>query len=139
MSIKTLYGIKLSMLMNHSFFFPIINRRGDVSNNKASAKIRQLARKYTNRHIYTNRETRKRLYIVQRYKLIRRAKRNRISNKFASFNYMIIKTDNQVNQLKWTEKIDHDGLHQKKVDQYYEKIYKFLFYKKLKIKWNFKK
>lgn len=127
------------MLMNHSFFFPIINRRGDVSNNKASAKIRQLARKYTNRHIYTNRETRKRLYIVQRYKLIRRAKRNRISNKFASFNYMIIKTDNQVNQLKWTEKIDHDGLHQKKVDQYYEKIYKFLFYKKLKIKWNFKK
>jgi hypothetical protein len=139
MSIKTLYGIKLSMLMNHSFFFPIINRRGDVSNNKASAKIRQLARKYTNRHIYTNRETKKMLYIVQRYKLIRRAKRNRISNKFASFNYMIIKTDNQVNQLKWTEKIDHDGLHQKKVDQYYEKIYKFLFYKKLKIKWNFKK
>jgi hypothetical protein len=127
------------MLMNHSFFFPIINRRGDVSNNKASAKIRQLARKYTNRHIYTNRETKKMLYIVQRYKLIRRAKRNRISNKFASFNYMIIKTDNQVNQLKWTEKIDHDGLHQKKVDQYYEKIYKFLFYKKLKIKWNFKK
>jgi hypothetical protein len=121
------------------FFFPIINRRGDVSNNKASAKIRQLARKYTNRHIYTNRETKKMLYIVQRYKLIRRAKRNRISNKFASFNYMIIKTDNQVNQLKWTEKIDHDGLHQKKVDQYYEKIYKFLFYKKLKIKWNFKK
>jgi hypothetical protein len=85
------------MLMNHSFFFPIINRRGDVSNNKASAKIRQLARKYTNRHIYTNRETKKMLYIVQRYKLIRRAKRNRISNKFASFNYMIIKTDNQVN------------------------------------------
>jgi hypothetical protein len=88
------------MLMNHSFFFPIINRRGDVSNNKASAKIRQLARKYTNRHIYTNRETKKMLYIVQRYKLIRRAKRNRISNKFALFNYMIIKTDNQVNQLK---------------------------------------
>lgn len=52
---------------------------------------------------------------------------------------MIIKTDNQVNQLKWTEKNDHDGLHQKKVDQYYEKIYKFLFYKKLKIKWNLKK
>jgi len=42
-----------------------------------------------------------------------------------------------INQyLKWTQKIDHDGLHQKKVDQYYEKIYKFLFYKKLKIKWN---
>jgi len=110
------------------FFFPIINRRGDVSNNKASAKIRQLARKYTNRHIYTNRKTKKMLYIVQRYKL-EKQKGTRISNKFASFNYMIIKTSNQVNQLKWTEKID----------QYYEKIYKFLFYKKLKIKWNLKK
>jgi hypothetical protein len=52
MSIKTLYGIKLSMFMNHSFSFPIINWRGYVSNNKASAKIRQLAIKYTNRHTY---------------------------------------------------------------------------------------